>query len=177
LKKLFLGFVPEGSARAARPGEDADADAVGAPRMPVISTGGGAFCRRSGETPVFCLHNLHPSRIKSMLTPGYVYILASGFKKLYIGMTSDLEGRVWQHKHGINCAFTEQYNIKQLVYFERYDDIRDAIAREKQLKRWSRVKKVGLIVAVNPAWKDLSEAWGKPTEPFDGKLREPERFV
>ncbi len=113
-----------------------------------------------------------------MLKPGYVYILSSGFKKLYIGVTSELEERVWQHKNGtFPCAFTDRYNIKQLVYYESFGDIREAINREKQLKRWSRVKKIGLIVGVNPTWKDLSEAWGKPVELFDGKLREPVGFV
>jgi len=112
-----------------------------------------------------------------MLKPGYVYILSSGFKHLYIGVTSGLELRVWQHKNGtFPCAFTERYNIKQLVYFERFDDMRDAINREKQLKRWSRIKKIRLIVASNPVWKDLSEEWGEPVEPFDGKLREPVGF-
>jgi putative endonuclease len=113
-----------------------------------------------------------------MLKPGFVYILSSGFKKLYIGVTSELQVRVSQHKNGkYPCAFTEQYNVKQLVYYESFGDIREAINREAQLKRWSRVKKIALIVSVNPTWMDLSEAWGKPMEPFDGVLREPERFV
>jgi putative endonuclease len=113
-----------------------------------------------------------------MLKPGFVYILSSGFKKLYIGVTSELQVRVSQHKSGkFPCAFTERYNIKQLVYYETFGDIRDAINREAQLKRWSRVKKIRLIVSVNPTWKDLSEAWDKPIEPFDGKLGEPETFV
>jgi putative endonuclease len=112
-----------------------------------------------------------------MLTPGFVYILANGFKRTYIGVTSDLGLRVWQHKNGtFPCAFTERYNIKQLVYFESFGDIREAINREKQLKRWSRIKKIRLIVGMNPDWKDLSEAWGKPTKPFDGTLREPVGF-
>jgi putative endonuclease len=108
---------------------------------------------------------------------GYVYILASGFKHLYIGVTSGLEIRIRQHKDGTYpCAFTERYNIKDLVYFERFADIRTAIAREKQLKRWSRIKKSRLIVAENPDWKDLSADWGKPLEAFSGELREPSVF-
>ena len=103
---------------------------------------------------------------------GYVYILASGFKHLYIGVTSSIEQRIFDHKNGkFPGSFTDRYNINQLVYFERYVDIRAAIAREKQLKRWSRIKKIRLIVATNPDWKDLSEEWGKPIEPF----REPQR--
>ncbi|MBB5065118.1 GIY-YIG nuclease family protein [Granulicella mallensis] len=102
----------------------------------------------------------------------YVYILASGFKRLYIGVTSSIEKRIFEHKNGaFHGSFTERYNIKYLVYFERFSDIQVAIAREKQLKRWSRIKKIRLIVAANPDWKDLSEEWGKPIEPF----REPQR--
>ncbi len=108
---------------------------------------------------------------------GYVYILASGFKHLYIGVTSNLERRVAQHKAGTyTAAFTERYNIKQLVYFERFGGLDTAIAREKQLKRWSRVKKIRLIVASNPDWADLSAAWGTPVEAFSGAPGAPGRF-
>ena len=101
----------------------------------------------------------------------YVYILSSGFKHLYIGVTSALESRIRGHKNGrYPGSFTERYHIDQLVYFERFGDIRSAIAREKQLKRWSRIKKIRLIVSVNPDWKDLSLEWGMPIGPF----REPE---
>src|ERR1700760_2083640 len=90
----------------------------------------------------------------------YVYIMSSGFKHLYIGVTSDIEDRVLAHKTGrYPGSFTDRYNIRELVYFERFGDIRDAIAREKQLKRWSRIKKIRLIVSVNPEWKYLSMAW------------------
>ena len=103
---------------------------------------------------------------------GYVYILASGFKRLYIGVTSAIEQRIFDHKNGkFPSSFTSRYNINQLVYFERFTDIRSAIAREKQLKRWSRIKKIRLIVSMNPDWVDLSAEWGKPVEPF----REPQR--
>jgi putative endonuclease len=102
----------------------------------------------------------------------YVYILASGFKHLYIGLTTKLESRIWQHQNGaFPGSFTERYNIRHLVYFERFGDIHAAIAREKQMKRWSRVKKVRLIVAENPTWRDLSAEWGKPVAPF----REPQQ--
>lgn len=102
-----------------------------------------------------------------MEKPGYVYILSSGFKHLYIGVTSNLERRVWQHQNGtFAAAFTDRYNIKQLVYFEQYASMLTAIGREKQLKRWSRVKKIRLIVAGNPGWRDLSAEWGQPIVPF-----------
>ncbi len=107
----------------------------------------------------------------------YVYILASSFKHLYVGVTSTLEHRIWQHRSGaFPGSFTERYKIDRLVYFERYTDIRTAIAREKQLKRWSRVKKIRLIVANNPTWRDLSEDWGKPIEPMLEPVRSPETF-
>ncbi len=108
---------------------------------------------------------------------GYVYILASGFKHLYIGVTSHLEVRVGQHKDGtFPCSFTERYNIKQLVYFERFAEMETAIAREKQLKRWSRVKKIGLIVRANPDWRDLGADWGGAVELFDGVVGERRSF-
>lgn len=97
-----------------------------------------------------------------MQDAAFVYILASSFKHLYIGVTSELEIRVREHKSGHHPgSFTERYRIDQLVYYERYGDIRLAITREKQLKRWSRIKKIRLIVALNPTWRDLSEDWGK----------------
>ena len=97
----------------------------------------------------------------------YVYILASGFKHLYIGLTTEFEKRIWQHRNGaFPASFTDRYNIKDLVYYERYGCIHTAIAREKQLKRWSRVKKIRLIVEQNPTWRDLSLEWGKPIGSF-----------
>jgi putative endonuclease len=112
-----------------------------------------------------------------MIEFGYVYILASGFKHLYIGVTSHLEVRVGQHKDGTYpCSFTERYNIKQLVYFERFAEMQTAIAREKQLKRRSRVKKIRLIVAQNPEWRDISAEWGGAVELFDGVVGEHRGF-
>ncbi|MGA8938940.1 MAG: GIY-YIG nuclease family protein [Acidobacteriaceae bacterium] len=112
-----------------------------------------------------------------MLEFGYVYILASGFKHLYIGVTSNLEVRVGQHKDGTYpSSFTDRYNINQLVYYERFAEMQTAIAREKQLKRWSRMKKIALIVAENPDWQDLSAEWGSATPPFSGKLNAPRSF-
>ena len=75
-----------------------------------------------------------------------------------------------QHKAGTYAAaFTERYNIKQLVYFERFGTVTAAITREKQLKRWSRVKKISLIVGSNPDWADLSLEWGQPVAMFSGR--------
>jgi putative endonuclease len=76
-------------------------------------------------------------------------------RRLYIGVTSDLHGRVWEHKNGILEGFTKKYKINQLVYHEFFHDIESAIAREKQLKGWSRAKKIALIEKRNPGWEDL----------------------
>jgi putative endonuclease len=113
-----------------------------------------------------------------MLEVSFVYILASGFKRLYIGVTTELAVRVRQHKNNtFPNSFTARYNIKDLVYFETFGDLNSAIAREKQLKRWSRIKKIRLIVAENPTWRDLSEDWNKPTKPFDeGAMKPPKTF-
>jgi putative endonuclease len=98
----------------------------------------------------------------------YVYILSNGFKRLYIGVTTEIEIRMGQHKHRSNSnSHTAKYNITQLVYYEKFVSITSAIAREKQLKGWLRGRKLELIIASNPTWLDLSKEWGKPIEPFD----------
>lgn len=87
----------------------------------------------------------------------YVYILASQRNgTLYIGMTNNLRRRVEEHKQGLIPGFTQKYKVHLLVYFEEYNDPRDAIAREKQLKWWRRSWKLGLIESFNSDWKDLT---------------------
>jgi putative endonuclease len=107
-----------------------------------------------------------------------VYILANSFHRLYTGVTNDLMVRVGQHKSGDDPkSFTARYGINRLVYFERFQYIDNAIAREKEIKGWLRVKKIALIVKHNPTWRDLSEDWGKPMEPFDeAKIKPPVTF-
>ena len=86
----------------------------------------------------------------------YVYILASRpYGTLYIGVTSDLVKRIWQHRSDLAAGFTKQYSVKLLVWYETHTDIREAIIREKQLKRWNRDWKINLIQSTNPAWRDL----------------------
>jgi putative endonuclease len=92
----------------------------------------------------------------------YVYIMASRSHTLYIGFTSDVEVRVRQHKAGTYDGFSKTYHCNRLVYLERFAYADSGIAREKQLKRWSRAKKLALIEAQNPTWTDLSADWGKP---------------
>lgn len=88
----------------------------------------------------------------------YVYILASKRNgTLYIGVTSELVKRVWQHKNKVADGFTKRYNVNTLVYFEDTTDINTALAREKQLKKWNRAWKIRLIEQQNPGWVDLYE--------------------
>jgi len=74
---------------------------------------------------------------------------------LYIGVTNDLVKRVYEHKHGLIDGFTKRYNVKNLVYYEIHGDIKEAITREKRLKKWYRKWKIELIEKSNPNWKDL----------------------
>ena len=91
---------------------------------------------------------------------GSIYILgSSNLNALYIGVTNDIETRVLQHKVGIGSKHTEKYNIKHLLYFEHFENIIDAIAREKQLKNWKRQWKLDLIITMNPLFEDLAEGW------------------
>ncbi len=98
----------------------------------------------------------------------YVYILSNGFRKLYIGVTTNLRERIGEHKEKQHShSHTARYNINRLVYFERFATITAAIGREKQLKGWLRIRKLELIIATNLAWRDLSLDWGTPTAPFN----------
>lgn len=86
----------------------------------------------------------------------FVYILASRKNgTLYIGVTSDLVKRIWEHKENAISGFTKRYGVKRLVYFETYDSAENAILREKQLKKWNRKWKIELIEKTNSSWKDL----------------------
>jgi putative endonuclease len=91
-----------------------------------------------------------------LMLGGWVYIMTNKPNgTLYIGVTSDLPRRAWQHREGLIEGFTKRYGLTRLVFFERHDDIRMAIRREKNLKRWPRGWKIRLIVAANPGWDDL----------------------
>jgi putative endonuclease len=87
----------------------------------------------------------------------YVYIMTNNSETLYVGISNNLERRVYEHKKHLINGFTKKYNITKLVYYEISNDILSAIAREKQIKGWRRSKKIDLIKQVNPEWNDLSE--------------------
>jgi len=89
----------------------------------------------------------------------YVYIMTNRSKTLYTGVTGHLERRVFEHKQGIKGDFAARYKIDRLVYFERFGEVHAAIDREKQIKGLLRIKKIALIVSMNPEWKDLSDGW------------------
>ena len=90
----------------------------------------------------------------------YVYLMASYRRVLYVGVTDDLARRVYQHKTKAHPdSFTARYHVNRLVCYEVFGDVRDALAREKQIKAWRRSKKVALIEETNPDWKDLSLDW------------------
>ncbi|UOY05406.1 GIY-YIG nuclease family protein [Muricauda sp. SCSIO 64092] len=90
----------------------------------------------------------------------YVYILTN--KKngtLYIGISNDLERRIWEHRNKLVEGFTKKYSLNRLVYFEQYQYVNDAILREKRLKKWKRQWKINLIEEENPEWNDLAIDW------------------
>ena len=90
----------------------------------------------------------------------YVYILATKFNRMfYIGVTSNLVGRIRQHKNKLLDGFTKRYNITKLVCYEEYNDVYEAIQREKQLKNWHRQWKINQIKKYNPTFRDLAEDW------------------
>jgi putative endonuclease len=90
----------------------------------------------------------------------YVYILTNWDDSvMYVGVTSNLERRLYEHKNHLADGFTKKYNIHKLVYFEYTNDVHAALEREKQFKGWTRTKKNALIEKMNPEWKDLSLEW------------------
>jgi putative endonuclease len=105
----------------------------------------------------------------------YVYIMSSKTRTLYTGITNNLERRVYEHKNKLILGFTAKYNLTWLVWFAETNDIREAIAREKQVKAWTRAKRVTLIEEMNPEWEDLSTYWYSKEKPLametDSSLR------
>ena len=90
----------------------------------------------------------------------YVYILASKIRgTLYIGLTNDLQRRVYEHKMGIKKGFTKKYGVNKLMYFETFQNVEEAIDREKNMKKWKRNWKIELIEKENQSWSDLAKDW------------------
>jgi putative endonuclease len=96
----------------------------------------------------------------------WVYIMASKSRRIYTGVTNSVYHRALQHKSGEIEGFTKKYKINRLVYYEEYKYIGNAIAREEEVKGWTRAKRVALIQSMNPTWEDLAEGWGKPIQPL-----------
>ena len=92
----------------------------------------------------------------------FVYIMANASKRVYTGITNSLRRRVRDHKLKLTPGFTAKYNITRLVYFESFGDVRNAIEREKQIKAWTREKRLALVEFTNPKGEDLSREWDKP---------------
>jgi putative endonuclease len=105
----------------------------------------------------------------------FVYIMTNRSKTLYTGITNNLIRRVNEYRLGIGSVFASKYKLDRLIYFERFEDVHNAIEREKEIKGWLRVKKIALIVSVNPAWKDLSAEWLErhPFQPDPTETRKP----
>src|SRR3972149_4591478 len=92
----------------------------------------------------------------------FVYILSNKSRMLYVGVTNNLERRLFEHREKLVPGFTSRYNLSKLIYFESTGDVMAAITREKEIKGWVRRKKVALIHSMNPEWKDLSSEWAPP---------------
>jgi len=104
----------------------------------------------------------------------YVYLTADRHRgAIYTGFTNNLERRTAQHKEGSTPGFTAEYHANLQVYYEETNDVLAAIAREKQIKGWTRARKIALIESVNPRWEDLSQSWDAPTPPPDSFAKMP----
>jgi putative endonuclease len=108
----------------------------------------------------------------------YVYILTSSSRRaLYIGITNDIYIRVMQHRNpdAGSDSFTAKYRVTRLVYVEVFKDVRNAIAREKELKGWTRNRKNALVQSANPGWRDLAEGWGEKFPTLENQTQDPSR--
>ena len=100
----------------------------------------------------------------------YVYIMASRSLNLYTGVTNDIYNRALDHKESLIDGFTKRYKINRLVYYETFEHVGNAIQREKQIKSWTRAKRITLIRSQNPEWSDLAADWGKRFQAADPSL-------
>jgi putative endonuclease len=124
---------------------------TGAIKCSVISTNGRDLKNQNNKIT---------KRTLTMNKTYYVYLITNWNNKvLYIGVTNNLERRLYEHKNKLIKGFTEKYNINKLVYFEQTNDIESAIIREKEIKKWRREKKNSLVESANKQWEDLSKQW------------------
>jgi putative endonuclease len=100
----------------------------------------------------------------------YTYIIASKSRVLYTGTTSNISRPVWEHRNGIHDGFSRKYRCTRLVWYEAYNTPQRAIGREKEIKGWTRAKKIALIEAQNPTWEDLAEDWFKPLKRLNERV-------
>ena len=103
----------------------------------------------------------------------YVYILTSNSGTLYTGITNSIFHRTLQHKHKETSGFTSKYDVTRLVYYEVFNDVHAAIRREKEIKGWTRKKKIALIESMNPKWEDLATGWGELLPKQKWQVRDP----
>ena len=102
----------------------------------------------------------------------YVYLLTNWNNRvIYVGVTSNLERRIYEHKNKLHEGFTQKYNVNKLVFYESSSDVLAAIEREKQIKHWRREKKNQLVMQMNPNWDDLSLDWGMRSEEHTSELQ------
>jgi putative endonuclease len=123
--------------------------------QPALSTPVGIVMLSHSEASLGALHLGRNRRIQPR-NAIHVYMLTNVSRTLYVRVTNNLERRMYEHKHKLMSGFTRKYNLTILVFFEETSDILAALAREKQIKGWTREKKLALIEAGNPTWSDLS---------------------
>lgn len=107
---------------------------------------------------------IHAALSETLMKQFFVYIMTNRSRTLYVGVTNNLERRVFEHRNHIVKGFTSRYRIDMLVYYEMTQDADVAIAREKQVKGWLRSKKISLIESMNPEWDDLAAGWFGPPD-------------
>jgi putative endonuclease len=141
-----------------------------------VHKNGVGIATRTSQSIRHCRHSerSEESKGRSFTMPhdrkAWVYILASRKNgTLYVGVTTDIHARIWQHKTGVLEGFTKEHHVTTLVYHEYFQSIRDAITREKVLKGWNRQRKIALIEVANPDWDDLAADWfGGGLDPSHG---------
>jgi putative endonuclease len=129
-----------------------------------------AGLQESSFSRVLCVEESSLSREQRTY---YTYIMSSPSGTLYVGMTNSIYARVMQHRSKETPGFTARYDVTRLVYYEEFSYVLSAIRREKQIKSWTRTRKIALVESINPKWKDLSEGWGELLPVRSWQVRDP----